>query len=167
MSLFTKIVDRSFAVAGAIVFLQAPQFIQDYKQHLAGHLSEVSWQLDQLRHMTKMTGRTLEALVDKFIHNSDNDVVFQGNLIETLIKRELSFKEALNALSQANPFTKPYLFVKYGEWDLILETTKNFKAGLPLTLEGILWALIGLFLGYGLFRLLIKISIAFKKLFST
>lgn len=163
MSLFTKIVDRVFAAGGALLFLQAPQFIQDYTKILSGHLSEINWEMELYRKLAANSGRTLQALVEKYRSLQDPDITFQGEFLSTLIEREQEFKSAFVALTHANPLTKPFLFIKHLHWDLVKETTALFRPGLPLTLEGAIWALFGLFAGYLLFRTLAGFARLFKK----
>lgn len=163
MSFFTKLVDRTFAVGGAILFLQAPQFIQSYTQTLAGHLAEVSWQMDQMRSMAEKSGKSLTGLVTKFLTNGDPDIVFQGQMIDMLIEREATFSLAYRKLLEATPFTKPFVFISNLNWDLVKETWQQFKMGLPLTAEGIVWGFVGLVLGYLMFRGLAQVANMFRR----
>lgn len=158
MSILTKFVDRAFAVLGAVTFMQAPQFIQNYTISLSGHLAELTWQLDQLRQMARKSGRTLTDLVTKFIANDDPDVKFQGEMINNLIQRETSFNDAILALSNANPFSRPFEFMTHFHWDVVKESSMHYQLGLPLTIESIIWGVIGLFAGYLLFRSIVFIA---------
>ena len=156
-------VDRTFAVGGAILFMQAPQFVHNYTESLAGHLAEVSWQLEQLRQMVQKSGRTLGELVTKFLGSSDSDIVFQGELIRNMVDRETAFSTALNALSDASPLSRPFVFFNHIHWELVKETSTHFRPGLPLSLESLIWGLIGLFFGYLLFRTLVRFVNLFKR----
>ena len=166
MNMAVKIIDRIFAFLGAVIFMQVPQFIQDYVHVLYGHLAELTWQLDQMRTMAAKSGKTIAELSAKFLKNADSDIVFQGELIDKLIKREDAFASALQALTEAGPFTKSFLFLRHSNSEIVKETWKHFKLGLPLTLEAIFWGLIGLFLGYLLFTLLKKLLRSLSSLFS-
>lgn len=154
MTLFTRIVDRCFAAASAIVFLQAPQFIRDYTQVLHGHLAEVSWQVNQIQKLASKSHSSINDLIQKYLSHSDPDISFQGNFVEMLIQREQEYNHAFQALSHANPLQKPFVFLKSFQWDLFKETLNLFTPGLPLSLEGLIWAFLGLIAGYLLFRTL-------------
>lgn len=154
MTFLLKMIDRLLAVLGALVFMQAPQYIQDYVHVLYGHLSELNWQLDQIRTMTAKSGKTVAELAIKFLKSNDHDIVFQGELIDKLLKREEAFTSALRALREASPFSKPFLFLRHHDLEIAKETWRDFKFALPLTLEAMVWGLLGLFMGYLLFRAL-------------
>lgn len=154
MNIVVKILDRVFVLLGALFFMQAPQFIQDYLHVLYGHLAELTWQLDQMRSMSAKSGKTLTDLVAKFLKSTDPDIVFQGELLDKLLQREEAFTAAVNALTHASPFSKPFLFLRHASVDLIQETWKHFKIGLPITLEALGWGAMGFVFGYFIFSLL-------------
>lgn len=166
MNTVLKLIDRVFAVTGAVLFMQAPQFIQSYTHVLYGHLAELNWELDQMRTFVQKSGKTIEGLVNKFLSSNDMDIVFQGELIEKLIGREKNFTLALKALNAANPLTKPFVFVRYADKDLMRETWVHFKLGLPVTFEALAWGFFGLLAGYFLFRLLHRFTCSFCRIFS-
>lgn len=161
MNFIAKMIDRIFAVCGAIVFMQMPQFMQNYTENLAGHLAEVRWQLEQLRTMVHKSGRSLNELVAKFLVSPDSDIVFQGELIQGMVDREASFSSALTSISQASPYSKPLVFFKTIDWDIVNETSRHFSFGLPLSMESLTWGLLGLFAGYLLFRTLKRFFLLF------
>jgi hypothetical protein len=152
MNFITRWIDRIVAFGVALLFMQAPQFIQNYTQVLAGHLAELSWQLGQMRLAAEQSGKTLAELAAKFLHSLDPDIATHGSLIQKMIFREHDFTAALTALTHATALTRPFAFIAHAKWELIRETATHFQAGLPLSIEAILWGLAGLFLGYGLIR---------------
>ncbi|MCB1114577.1 MAG: DUF2937 family protein [Chlamydiia bacterium] len=164
--MFTKIVDRCFAVLGALIFMQAPAFIQDYTQVLLGHLSESSWEVDQLKRIALKAGKPLDQLIQKYQDNPDIDVALQGDFIQTLVLREEGFRQAYFNLSHANPFQKPFVFAKYLQWDIVKETTSVFTPSVPMTLEALIWGAFGLLVGYSFFRLLSALFTKSRKLFA-
>lgn len=166
MNALLKLVDRVFAGVGAVVFMQAPQFIQNYTHVLYGHLAELHWELDQMHTFVHKSGKTIEALAKKFLSSSDPDIIFQGELIEKLVTRERDFSLALQALTTANPLTKPFVFLRHADKDLIGETWVHFKLGLPITVEALGWGFFGLLAGYFLFRLLYALARSLGRIFS-
>ena len=149
---------RITAILFALLFMQGPQFVQNYLHILAGHLSELTWQLDQMRSSAEKTNKTLPELTDKFLKSSDRDIAHHGEFIHMLLKREYNFKAAFIALTEANLLLKPFIFMAHADWELVKETAALFKFGLPLTFEALAWALMGLFAGYLMFGLIFRPS---------
>ena len=63
--------DRLLCVAGAVLFSQVPEFMEQYLQRLGGHLDEARRQLEQLRDVAAQIRVTLEALIANTSANPD------------------------------------------------------------------------------------------------
>lgn len=146
-----KWMDRIFVVAGALVFLQAPLFIQQYQQQLSGHVDELRMQVDAMRMSATHSDKTLDQYIEKFTQSSDGDFSRQGELMSGMVKRldDLSFGMA--KLNEANPWSRPFLFMWYSKQDIVQTTIHSFSLGIPLTFEGLVFALVGMIIGCLLF----------------
>jgi hypothetical protein len=149
------LLDRAFAVIGAIVFAQAPLFMQEYTQQLIGRTAELRFQVNAMRHAASLSEKTLEQLTQKFMENSDPDVVLQGKVMFSIVERWQQLSEALTAMQESSIWGRPFAFIYHLNTDVFSSTFHQFKLGLPLNLEGGLYALVGLTTGY-LFYTLIK-----------
>lgn len=158
-----KWIDRIFALSFAVVFLQIPQLMHDYTQILSGHVSELVFQVGLIHEMAAKSGKSTNDLVAKFLKNSDPDIVLQGQFIKDLLTRYDQFSSALIALQSASVWSKPFVFLQYVYWSLLKETFETFRFALPLNLEGIIYAILGLFVGYGLFQLLKRLVLVFRR----
>ncbi len=158
-------IDRIFAVVGALVFAQAPLFIQQYTQQLSGHISELSWQVNKIALAAQNSGKTVEQFIGKFVSNGDADIAQQGTMMQTIISRYELFQNGLSSLNEASLVTKPLVFIHYLDFDIAKSTFHIFKPGIPMTLEGLIYAFIGLVLGYGFFYGLCKVLGGFFYLF--
>lgn len=56
------LMDRACAVVGAVVFAQAPLFMQQYSQQLIGRTAELKLQVDGMKQAANLSGKTLEQL---------------------------------------------------------------------------------------------------------
>jgi hypothetical protein len=162
LRLFDSILDRSFAVIGAIVFSQAPEFFQQYTQRLAGHVSELQHHIQLLKNLAKQSGKTIEAYITKFTSNPDPDFAGQGELMKHTLQRWESLHQSLDAMQNGTFYSRPFDFLYYVQSDIVTGTMHNFKPGLSLTTEGALYALLGLLFGYGVYSLIRSI---FRKIF--
>lgn len=146
-----KMIDRIFAVAGAIAFAQFPQFFLQYLHQLSGHAAELQIQLEQLKQSVKLSNSSITELIAKFHLSLDPDIVRLGDFMQMIVDRSERFTTALSSLQNASIFTKPFLFIRYFDSSIGRDTFKHFQLGFSFTLEGIVYAFVGMVFGYYVF----------------
>lgn len=151
------LLDRIFAVMGAFLFSQIPTFMQQYGQQLTGHAQELKMQLDLMTKTALQSGKTLDQYIHKFLQYADVDISAQGRLMQDMVVRYQTLSEASLALNQASVFSKPFVFFKHLYPDIVASTFHLFTPSISFTLEGLAYALIGIFFGYTTFFLLKKL----------
>ncbi len=144
-------IDRIFAVLGALIFSQAPMFMQQYKQQLAGHVAELHTQIEAMKQAATLSGKELTVFINKFLSNADIDFVRQGEIMQKMTERYNTLSETYLALETSSPFTRPFIFMSNFYNDIAKDTYKTFKFGLEFSFEGLIYALIGVLVGYCLF----------------
>lgn len=154
MTWISNMLDRIFAVLAAILFMQMPMFIEQYSTRLAGHVDELNYQTQALELLATKSNKSMNAYVEKFIKSTDVDFSNQGKFILDLEKRKEKLKHTLTSLTQANLFTRPFIFLFNSDWSIVHATCHNYQIGISFTLESIIYALVGVFVGYYLYRLL-------------
>lgn len=164
MRLIWGILDRICVVVGALVFAQIPLFIHLYTQRLAGHTAELSLQVEQLRQAAQMSHKTLDEYISKFLQSNDSDFSRQGEWMQHLVQRWEALSNAYMKLQQASPWDRPVQFFHYFDLQIARPTMESFEFGLPFTLEGGVYALLGVACGFLFFRgaLKIKRSVGFS-----
>lgn len=150
------LIDRLFAVCGALTFSQIPLFMQQYQHHLAGHVAELQTQIQGMKNTAALTGKSLQQYVIKFLSSEDMDFRNQGELMNHMIQRYQSLLEGHHALKDATLYSKPFLFIKYFDWSIGQFTWQSFDIGFSFTLEGGAYALLGMLLGFLIFWILRK-----------
>jgi hypothetical protein len=158
------LIDRLFAVAGALIFSQMPLFMQHYQQHLSGHVNELQIQVQGMRNAAAMTGKTLQQYVIKFLNSGDIDFNNQGELMNEMIHRYNSLSEGYHALQEASFYSKPFVFLKYLDKNIAQSTWNSFEVGLSFNVEGIAYAIIGIGFGLLMYRLVLKVVSLFLRL---
>lgn len=143
--------DRLFAVAGALLVSQVPLFIQHYTQQLSGHVSELHHQVEIMRATALKSDKTLEQFIQKFLGSSDIDFVRQGEIMQTMVHRLNSLSESFLSLKNATVFTRPFTFLGQVNMDIANSTLQSFSIGIPLNMEGLTYALVGIVIGYLIF----------------
>ncbi len=150
--LLDTVLDRIFAVLGALIFSQAPAFIQQYTQQLAGSVHELRLQVDQIHQIAKNGDLTIADYMAKFKGSSDTLFQAQGDMLEAILNRYASLSEALTNLEGAGWLARPFVFASHFNSDLFLGTFKHFTPAVNISIEGIVWAFIGLLAGYFLYH---------------
>lgn len=165
MNWIVAMLDRIFAVAGALLLSQLPTFMQQYGQQLAGHVNELKLQLDRMTKRASHSGKSLDQYIQKFVQNSDGDIQHQGQLMQDMVVRYQDLSEASLALNNASVFSKPFVFVKYLYSDIVASTFQLFTPGFAFSVEGLVYALLGILFGVGLFAALRKLcrALCFRK----
>lgn len=152
--MISRLFDRIFCLAGALLFAQFPQFFLQYLHQLSGHVSELAFQVHQLELSAKLSNKTLSQLIFKFLQNSDMDIVRQGDLMRSMVERYEAMSHAQTALQHASLFTKPFLFIRHVQAAIAQDTWHQFQLGFSFTIEGVLYALAGMVIGFSLFQML-------------
>lgn len=156
-----KILDRVFVVAGALFFSQAPMYMQQYQQQLIGRVAELQWQVDSMRHAADRSNRSLEQYVHKFMTSEDIDFSQQGEIMNSTVERWRSLSFSLNAFQQASIVTRPFVFVANLNYDIAISTLQHFEMGIAFTTEGLIYGLLGMFIGFLIFAIISKVFFAF------
>lgn len=158
-----KLIDRCFSVAGAVIFAQAPQFYEQYQQRLEGHLSELKLQMNFMNEAAEQSGKSLQEYIDKFLSSTDVDFSRQGILLQKMSDRYQEMNQSLDSLHDTTPWTRPFVFLSNLEGSVAEGVVENFKIGIPLSLEGLVYALVGVIFGFSIFYLIAGI---FRAIFS-
>jgi len=138
-----KLIDRILCVAGAVLFSQAPEFMQQYLQRLGGHLAEARRQLAQFEDVARQAGRTLQELVAQYATNADPTVVGMGRLMSETETRVNALSASEAALRDASVWERPFVFLRHLDSEIASGTAGVFKPAVPTTIEGTLYALMG------------------------
>lgn len=163
MRWMTSIIDRMLGVAGALLFTQIPLFFQQYLQRLAGHVSELELQLTLLKQTAAKSGKTLTAYIDKFLQQSDQDFVTQGEYLKGMVDRLGNLQQSYATLSEATVWTQPLEFLRFGDQEIFWSTIKQFEPGFSFSAESAVYAFIGMALGVGIFKLFRRILLLFSR----
>jgi hypothetical protein len=138
------VIDRVLCVAGAVIFSQIPEFMQQYLQRLGGHLDEAKRQLLQFRHVAEQSGLTLDRLISQTVANHDAAVAKLGGVMTDAVVRVDTLQSAHDALLHASLWTRPFVFARHLDHEIARGVADVFKPAVPTTLEGLVYAAIGM-----------------------
>jgi hypothetical protein len=158
-AIFDGFLDRVFSMAGAVIFSQIPRFMDQYKDVLQGALFESSKMVQSITLRANEVHRSLEEFIGKHLGSQDPDFIASGKIMQEALNRYDRYKEAFDALSSANIFKKPFVFFYYIDWELFKAV--KFTPGIPMTVEGAVYAVAGLMFGFIFYNIILKSPIHF------
>ena len=97
-----RLLDRILCVAGAVLFSQFPEFMQQYLQRLEGHLDEARLTVDRFRAAAAQSGMSLDQLVAGTAQNPDPSMGRLGGVIQAAVARVAELTSADAALRGAS-----------------------------------------------------------------
>ena len=150
------LLDRALCVIGTVLFSQIPEFMQQYLQRLGGHLDEARRQLEQFHQAAAQSGLTLERLINQTATNPDPAVAKLGGVMTESIMRVDTLTAAQAALQQASLWSRPFVFVQHIDTSIARSTWAIFQPAVPTTIEGLVYALLGMLTLLAVYHLGIK-----------
>ena len=81
------LLDRVLCVAGAILFSQVPEFMQQYLQRLEGHLDEAKLAVERFKDAARQSGMSLDQLITGASQNPDPAMGRLGGVVRTAVAR--------------------------------------------------------------------------------
>ena len=138
-------------ILSVFLFSQFPAFANSYLQRLSGHVDELRYQTVLMEENASLSGKTLDEFIGKFIRNIDEDFQRQGHTMNLLKERLKSLENARFNLEKASVLTRPFIFFLNVDPVIAKATFHQFSFSVPLTLEGFIWAVLGVLIGYFVF----------------
>ncbi len=145
------LLDRIFSVLGALAFSQLPQIMQQYYDVLTGALAEATRNVEVFRQKAAEVGLDLNAFIDEHLRSSSAIFQKSGEGMREAALRLESYQTAHTALRDAYPWERPFVFLQ--NLDPGLFDALEFVPGVPLTVEGAIYAFVGILFGLGVYHL--------------
>lgn len=155
-----RLLDRVLCVAGAVLFSQLPEFMQQYLQRLEGHLDEARLQLERLRQAAAQSGMTLDQLVADAGHNPDASAGRLSGIVHAAVARVDELAAADAALRHASAWSRPFEFAAHLDPGIARATWSIFRPAVPTTPEGFLYAGAGMVVILAAYHLCVRAPIA-------
>ncbi|HEY4299675.1 MAG TPA: DUF2937 family protein [Candidatus Didemnitutus sp.] len=153
------LLDRALCVLGAVVFSQAPEFMQQYLQRLGGHLDEARRQLRQFQDTAAQSGLTLDRFITQTNTNSDPAVAKLGGVMSDAVTRVDILDAARSAIQNAPLWERPVVFLRHLDLRIAHATWSDFKPAVPTTAEGLVYAVCGMLVLLALYHFGVKYPI--------
>jgi hypothetical protein len=140
---WTKIltlIGAAIAAVFAAGSAQGPAFVQAYLQRLGGHIDEAR--------------RTVEELRNGAVSRSVTDDGSRERLVEAFTARLAELEASRDAILNAHPLWQPLAMARQADRDIASATADAFTPAMPLDPNSLIYAVIGLALGWAIWELL-------------
>ena len=154
-----KLLDRLLCVFGAVPFCQLPEFIQQYLQRLGGRLDEARRQLAQFTEIAAQSKLTLSEFIERTGHNADASVARLAGVMHDAVVRVDSLAAADAAIRNASLWEKPFVFFAHLDPAIARATFSIYRPAVPTTVEGLVYAVLGIIVILGLYHGLVRYPI--------
>ncbi len=164
--LISSLAQRVLAVMGAVIFAQFPAFLTCYLQRLGGHVSELAIIIEKYRIAAQKTGKSIEEYINLHLSSSIPDFVETGKIMSSNVERYDHLNQALLAIQKSDIWFRPMEFLKHFNRELFSETCKDYVLSINLSMEAMIYALMGIVLTMIILALLKTFFLfLFKKIF--
>ncbi len=151
--LLNGVLDRLAVLAGALGFSQIPGFMQHYLQRLGGHLGEARRNLLSWQHIADLsTDGDLQALIQRYRGGAAPEVIEAGRKCAADALRVEQLQQAYDALVSASAWWRPVVLLEHLDRHIARGALEAFEPNLPVNLEGLCYIVVGVVVGWCLFR---------------
>jgi hypothetical protein len=141
---FESVLDRIISAAGAIVFMQIPAFLVQYKQRLGGHVDELAHLIKRYKSAAAENSRTIDEYIGLHLQSDVKEFVSTGKIMSENMERFTDLSAALKSLTESKGIVKFFAFIKDIEMDIFKAALKNFVPGISFNFETLFYAAAGI-----------------------
>lgn len=140
--------------------LQGPELIEQYVDHLTGHVEELKYQVAKLGELTGKEEKDLKPLIAEWIEKGEPKE--PALFILALYHRFEKLTEDLLAFRKAQFWSVPYVFLSHFDGDILRETLATYRWGFSFTLAVIPFLALGALLAFLFYLPFRKIKVQVK-----
>lgn len=151
---------RMLAIVGgiglALASSQFPEYAQQYTQRLGGAVDELRVVTEDFDQAASQAGLDRPSALDRYQASTDTFLADRGQSMQRTFLRYEQLSETLRTIQGANPVERLRNLPAYLDTDIGRRTLENYQPAMPVTVEGVLYALFGFGLGYVVLSALIR-----------
>lgn len=137
-----QLIDKVVFFIAALCGMQIPEFIQQYRQRLGGHLAEAESHLAGYQGLADESfGGDIRQLTQVFLAKSDETVRRTGEFVLDLVNRVEYLKSSSSGLNDADLLDQMLYLATRIDRDIAMATLQQYKPGVPLTYDAAIYAL--------------------------
>jgi len=143
---------RTLATLGglclAVLFSQFPEYAQQYEQRLGGAVNELRIIVADFDADAQRFGLSRPQALQRYSASPDGFIIARGTNMQRTLARYDALRTALEDLQGANAWQRVIHLSDYLDEQISAQALAAFKPAVPVSAEGLTWAITGLALGY-------------------
>lgn len=147
MSLVRRVLVLLIVASCGVLFSQAPEFAQQYRQRLAGAIDELTIIIQAFDEQANHAGLDRQAALNVYTMSQESFLRQQGDAMRRSFARYQVLSDQLDDLSAASPILRPLMILREGDQGIVTNVWRDFVPALPVSIAGIVWAGFGMVVG--------------------
>ena len=148
MLLLGRMLTMAVALCGGILFSQAPEFTQQYRQRLGGALDELKILISEFDAQANDSGLDRQEALNIYAASSEAFLRNQGEAMRRIFARYDLLAEQQRKVTFAPSLTKPLVVLRNPDSTTFANAWRDFVPAVPVDFAGLAWAASGFFAGW-------------------
>lgn len=145
--MFRRLADGIFAIAGSAGMSQFPEFYQQYAQRLGGRLDQALIQEGRIAGAAARHQMSPDEYAAYLATNPDPVVQTEGGVVQANLADVEKLETAYVALTTSDALDRPFVFAQIFDPDIATATLNQFVPAVPISMEALLYAGVGMVIG--------------------
>lgn len=147
MSVVRRVLVLLVVASGGVLFSQAPEFAQQYRQRLGGAIDELTRIIQTFDEQANHEGLDRRAALNVYSLSSEPFLHSQGDAMRRTFERYEALSDQFEDLAAAPPVLRPLVVLQHIDPQIFSKTLRWFVPAVPVSLAGVIWAAIGMAIG--------------------
>jgi len=143
MRFFRRVLILLTAVLSGVLFSQAPELAQQYKQRLGGSIDELTTLIQNFDEQANHNGLERQTALNVYAHSPEGFIRSQGDAMRRIFVRYEDLSDQLEELAAASPILRPLVVAQRSDSTVVANTWRDFVPAMPVSFAGAVWAVVG------------------------
>lgn len=143
MVVIRKTVIATAALIGGVLFSQAPEFSQQYRQRLGGALDELRVIVTDFDKQSLQAGLGRENALALYAGSNESFLRDRGTSMRQTLDRYAALTTQQEELDRAPALARPFYVLKYPDPMIVENAWQDFVPGVPVSISGAAWTVAG------------------------
>jgi len=143
-----RAVTLAVGLTGGMLFSQAPEFAQQYRQRIGGAIDELRIIVDDFTKQAANHRLDRQQALEVYARSTDDFLRDRGLSMRGTLERYERLVTQQSDLGVAAPVARPFILMRNADEGILANTWRDFVPGVPVSFAGFVWAAIGLVGGW-------------------
>ncbi|MDO9415622.1 DUF2937 family protein [Pararhizobium sp.] len=143
MRSIARIIALITGLIGGVLFSQAPELAQQYRQRIGGAIDELRVIVDDFDRQARQNTLDRAEALNLYAISSEQFLKQQGDTMKRTINRYEILEQQQASLASASPVLKPLILLQDADAAILQNTWRDFIPAIPVSLPGLIWGGIG------------------------